>query len=220
MPIPPPILAKIPVELWIYLFFGVLWLIGVIHERIKKRNAVRTPERRPEPTDPPDGEMPPAGEAPEGPEAEPEDLRELERQLRRLLGAPELEPEPAPRPRPVAEPVRVEAPPAPAVIRFDPPPRPVPAPDAPAEIDAFAQVEEIRDIEELTDAATAARATTAHTHGYMVNLGRLKLPLLRIPVSTSLNRGHAVDRPDLRRRDQLRDAVVANTLLGRPKGLD
>lgn len=213
MPFPSPILAKLPGELWIYLFFGVLWVIGVISERIKKNNQRQT---RPDPN---------AGRAPAPAEPEEQtdpDLKELERRFREMIGmdsepaTAEAEPPPLPRAQP-ARAAQAEA----GRITFDP--QTEPARPSRAVIvepsDAFAQIEDIQDIAEIMDQTEGDTSRFKPGVSTLVNLSKIKIPLIRMPVLSQAGSRSQTPHRNLHDRAILRDSLVANVILGPPKGL-
>lgn len=204
-------------ELIIWLVMGAIWLFSFIAERVRKRNA--PPPAKPAPPPPR-----PAGEN--------RDLEELQRQLRRMLGAPETEDEPpartTPEPAPAsALPALPARRPAPAVLQFDGPP-PLPARTSPpssqpaetGEVDAFAAVAEIVDIEDAMKQPAARSASVVNPNQFLVNLSKLKLPLLRTPVMTMATVKSVVTPPAVRDPATLRQTMIGSILLAPPKGLD
>jgi hypothetical protein len=210
-----PMLARTegPGDLIILVVMGVIWLFSVIADRIRKRN-------NPAPTKP--------AEPTPRPAEKNDDLEELQRQLRRMLGGPETEDDPPARPQPPAAPPARR--PQPAVIRFDtpaaPPPPPLPMRGSTtsarevSEVDAFAAVAEIVDIEEAMREPSSRSASVINPNQFLVNLSKLKLPLMRTPVMTMASVKSVVTPPAVQDPAILRQTMIGSILLGPPKGMD
>lgn len=119
------------------------------------------------------------------------------------------------------------------LIQFDaPPPDPAPAPAKPhnayaqtsAEIgsihegDAYAPLGEIEDIEKLMDRQAAALysgETMVRPDSMLVNLSKIRVPLMTLPLVSYKSVKHAVDRPALKgNRHALQQALIARVILG------
>lgn len=216
MPFPSPILAKIPGELWIYLFFGVLWIIGVISERIKKNS-----QAQPRPT-PPAGRVPPA-EEPEPEDKPDEDLKELERRFREMIGLDTepatAEPEPPPLPSRTVPPRPPDLVPARITYDAQPEQRDFARTTSFDADDAFAQLEDIQDIAEVMDQSQEDTSRFKPGVSTLVNLSKIKIPLIRMPVLSQAGSRTQTSHRNLHDRAILRDSLVTNVILGPPKGL-
>jgi len=130
---------------------------------------------------------------------------------RRITVKPKQAPAPDPR-------LKVK-PPAPTSV---PPPAAPAAPTAPSEEDAFAMVEEIQDLmtaQESMDHHTGGKHNTMGTRSMLIDLGKLNLPLMRIPIMAIDTVDNAAKRPDLRNKKVLRSAVLARVILEKPKAM-
>ena len=125
----------------------------------------------------------------------------------------------APKPAPAPDPRLKVKPPAPMSA---PPPAAPEAPTAPSEEDAFAMVEEIQDLmtsQESMDHHTGGKHNTMGTRSMLIDLGKLNLPLMRIPIMAIDTVDNAAKRPDLRNKKVLRSAVLARVILEKPKAM-
>lgn len=107
-------------------------------------------------------------------------------------------------------------------------PKPAPPPKPVQEIEAFAQAEAIQDIEEIEELITAEEGLDTHTGGahntmstrtMLVDLGKLNLPLMRIPIMPLDTVDNVAKRPNLKDKKMLRSAILARVMLEPPKAI-
>jgi len=126
------------------------------------------------------------------------------------------------KPKPAAPDPRMQVKPKPAT-------KPQPAPAAPREAfdlasdeDPFAVVDEIQDlmsVQETMDHLTGGEHNTLGTRSMLIDLGKLNLPLMRIPIMPIDTVDNAAKRPNLRDKKVLRSAVLARVILEKPKAM-
>jgi hypothetical protein len=92
--------------------------------------------------------------------------------------------------------------------------------DPSSELAAFAEVEEMVDIATLMQAPIPDRQSVVNINVSMVNLSKLKMPLMRTHLLTQRPLQSRVEHPDIRSTAVLRQVMVGNVLLGTPKALE
>lgn len=225
----------------IWLIIIVFWAFSTLAQKNReKKEAERRRALRPAGSS---GAPPPPPPPPRKREVvDPEE--ELRRFLQELTGMGPAEPRaPAPPPPPPAQPpstsarARKRTVPPPPPIQFDEPPT-APARVEPAgayanttqEIGAandqhiYETLEEIEDIEVLMTRQAASLysgETMVRQDSMLVNLSKIRVPLMTLPFVSYKSVRHAVDRPPLTdSRDALRQALIARVVLGPCKAFD
>ena len=240
----PPLLAAGGAGMIIWLIIIVFWALSTMVQKSReKKEAERRRALRPAG---PSGAPPPLVPPPEPQKAaDPEE--ELRRFLQELTGMGPAQPKPepaAPPPLPPAQPRRMTArahprtaPPPPPLIQFDEPPA-APARAEPAgayantsqEIGAandqhiYETLDEMEDIEVLMTRQAASLysgETMVRQDSMLVNLSKIRVPLMTLPFVSYKSVRHATNRPPLTgSRDALRQALIARVVLGPCKAFD
>ena len=245
MPLHPPILAANDAGALIWLIIMIFWAISTVAQKLReKKEAERRRALRPAG---PSGAPPPPPPLPESRKpVDPEE--ELRRFLQELTGMgpahskpepaepPPLPPEP-PRPPPVRHHKRRPAPEPPPLIQFD---EPTPAPVRVEQPGAYANLtqeigaaddqhiyqtlDEIEDIEVLMSRQAAhlySGETMVRQDSMLVNLSKIRVPLMTLPFVSYKSVCHPANRPPLTSdRHALRQSLIARVVLGPCKALD
>lgn len=203
-------------ELIFWLIIGALWVVGQFMTKLKERRARQAAASQPRPTAPP---------APETRE-EKERGGDFEEHMKRFIEAisgETLEEEPAPPPPPPPRPR-----PAPVQYRErpTPPPRPRPAPILPdrgtgdlgAIVDAIdahdAYTNRVYDISSIQDRLGTSSLVDPRT--FLVNLTGLHMDLVSVPVPMMSTTAETIQRPSLKNRADLRQALIGQFILSPP----
>lgn len=246
----PPILAASDAGALIWIIIMIFWAISTLAQKARekkeaeRRRALRPagPSGAPVPAPPPPSE--PKAVDPE------EELRRFLREITGLPPEPP-KPQPPPAAPPPLPPSRhkppasnahkhkVAPPPTPA-IQFDEPPPAPPVPTGRQSAGAYANTTqeigsandariyetlgEIEDIEVLMSRQAASLysgETMVRQDSMLVNLSKIRVPLMTLPFVSYKSVRHAVNRPPLTgSRDALRQALIARVVLGPCKAFD
>ncbi len=246
MPFHPPILAANDAGALIWLIIMIFWAFSTVAQKMReKKEAERRRALRPAgPSGAPPAPPPPPLES--RPPADPEE--ELRRFLQELTGMGPAQPDPPPAAPP---PLPSEPPPPPAsrrhrrrpspepppLIQFDQPPDPPVRAELSGayantaqEIGAaddqhiYQTMDEMEDIEVLMSRQAAtlySGETMVHQESMLVNLSKIRVPLMTLPFVSYKSVRHAANRPPLTgNREALRQALIARVVLGPCKAFD
>lgn len=228
MPHLPHLLAASDAGAIVWLVILVFWGLSTVLQKGREKKEAEKRRAR-QPSGP--GAPAPAPPLPRREVASPEE--ELRRFLEEITGRkPPPPPPPAATPEPPRRVIVRKREPEP-LIQFDtPPPAPDPVVATPhnayaqtsAEIgsihegDAYAPMGEIEDIEKLMDRQAAALysgETMVRPDSMLVNLSKIRVPLMTLPLVSYKSVKHAVDRPALKgNRHALQQALIARVILG------
>ena len=242
----PPLLAAGGAGMIIWLIIIVFWALSTMVQKSReKQEAERRRALRPAGSSgaPP---PPPPPREPQREAADPEE--ELRRFLREITGMPTAQPKPQPAPPPPlptlqqktsrsnAHKRKTTPPPTPAIQFDEPPARPVRVEPTGAyantsqEIGAandqhiYETLDEIEDIEVLMSRQAAtlySGETMIRQDSMLVNLSKIRVPLMTLPFVSYKSVRHAVNRPPIKSdRESLRQALIARVVLGPCKAFD
>lgn len=245
----PPLLASGGAGAVLWLVIIVFWAISTLAQKSReKKEAERRRAMRPPgpPGAPPAPPPPPPRQEAADPE---EELRRFLREITGMPPEPPKPRPAAPPPLPPAEPPprmarqthkrKSAAPPPSPAIQFDEPPA-APTAREVASAGAYANTTqeigsandariyetlgEIEDIEVLMSRQAASLysgETMVRQDSMLVNLSKIRVPLMTLPFVSYKSVRHAVNRPPLTgNRDALRQALVARVVLGPCKAFD
>ena len=244
----PPLLASGGAGALLWLIIIVFWAFSTLAQKSReKKEAERRRAMRPAG---PSGAPPPPPPPPSPKREAVDPEEELRRFLRELTGMPPAPPKPQPLAPPPLPPAQARpraayvnkskaATSQPPAIQFDEPPPPSRAPVAPGggayanktqeigsanDAHIYEMLGEIEDIEVLMSRQAASLysgETMVRQDSMLVNLSKIRVPLMTLPFISYKSVRHAVNRPQLTgNRDALHQALIARVVLGPCKAFD